>query len=428
MRRAAVVLAALSAALPLAAKNVTALADIHAAPRPFYTDGFLRVGYATDPLAGGEDAALRCRRAGAWTFRTSKCDEATLRFLHDYGLKAVFVPQGDLKSCVAALTRIAKGPYADAIGGVQLGDDPTGGSDPVKWRGVARAVRRSLPGVPVALPVRDEKSEIVVKMESAMECVTHLIVDLTDAPAPYARLDGISRALRAASGERIRKLKLWAVAPGGMKGLTGAREVAWQMHWIFSAFAVERTDGVFFAREYKPDDFGLVMRHFWAAAVVQPHLMGHGEGSFVEEAAAKQAKRPAVADVSTDLELSDSAGVDALDEGPAAAPAPQACARVAEGRPGDLEYLVFSQAPGVEGNDAQMCLAVVNTSGEPVELGVKITNKCGQTGSGYWRQMKPDPKTGAFANLTFMRGPKETGKFIETIAPGEISFIDFRVW
>ena len=57
MRSALIALAALFAALPLAAKNVTAKADVKASARPFYTDRFLRVGYVADPVVGGEEAA-----------------------------------------------------------------------------------------------------------------------------------------------------------------------------------------------------------------------------------------------------------------------------------------------------------------------------------------------------------------------------------
>lgn len=429
MNRTLLLSAALIAALPLVARDVTAQADSRATPRPFYTDGFFRVGYAADPVVGGEDAALRCRRAGAWTFRTSKCDDKTLEFLHRYGLRIVLVPEGDMKTCVSALTRIGKGPYADVIGGVQLGSDPTGGTaeDLAKWRAVAGAVRRSLPKAAVALPVRDEKSEIVAKLTSAAPGITHLIVDLTDAPAPYGRLDRISRALRVSPNKALQRLKLWAVAPGEAKAAKGALEVAWRMHWVFSAFAVERTDGVFFAREYGADDFGLVMRHLWATARVHPHLMGHGEGAAVEVQAQKKERKDVATPDDMDLESSDALAIDDLEEAVSAGFAPQACANVAEGRAGDLEYLVFAQDPGVADDKSQMCVAVVNTTGEPVKLGVKLKSRTGFTGWGYWRQMKPDPETGAFSNLTFPRAPRDQNQFVETIAPGEISFLDFRV-
>ena len=419
MRSALIALAALFAALPLAAKDVTAKADVKAKSRPFYTDRFLRVGYAADPAVGGEEAARRCRRAGAWSFRTSKCDDATLAFCQTYALRIVLLPDGDLKTCVADLTRIANGPYASVLAGVQLGSDPTGGSevDLAKWRTVLNLLRRRLPKVPVALPVRDEKSELIVKMAGTAG-VTHLLVDLTDTPAPYARLNAISRALRGASGKQLQGLKLWAVAPGAAKKATGARELAWQMHWIFSAFAVERTDGVFFAREYKADDFGLMMRHFWATAAVHPYLTGHGEGTFAETKPPKTGA--AAADL--DLESADSLDLEQLEDAVADGFAPQACAKVAEGRAGDLEYLVFSDAsPAVEGS-SQMCLAVVNTTGEQVELGVKLVSKTGDVGTGYRRRLVPDPKTGGFSNSTRPRWGKT-----ETVAPGEITFMDFNV-
>lgn len=427
MKRMPVVLAAVACAASLAAKDVTALVDVRAAPRPFYTDRFMRVGYVADPVVGGEDAALRCRRAGAWTFRTSKCDDATLGFCARYGLRIVLVLDGDRAGMIAALSRIAKGPHASVLGGVQLGSDPTGGPDAEKWRAVAGAARRLLPKVPISLPVLDEKSEIIGKMGGAMGNVTHLIADLTDAPAPYARIDGISRALRAASDKRLRALRIWAVAPGGWKGLKGAKELAWQMHWIFSAFAVERTDGVFFARRYEEDGFGRMMRHFWATVVVQPHLIGHGEGTFAEKDGAKRAKAAAVDADDMGVDALDSPGLDDLEAAFGAGSPPKACANVADGRTGDLEYLVFAERLGDADESCQMCLAVVNTSGEPVELSIKPRSKHGRVGDGYWRQLKPDPETGVPVSRTFPRSQRKPDRFIETIAPDEVSFLDFRI-
>lgn len=434
-------LVALCAALPLAARDITGHADITAKPRPFYgtgwgnpsgstyKDGFLRVGYATDPIPGDEDAALRCRRAGAWTFRTSKCDDETLEFLHRYGLKIVFVPDGDRRTCVSNLNRIAKSPYASVLAGIQLGTDPTGGTtdDLVKWRAVAAAAARNLRKVPIALPVRDEKSEIIPKLLGSAYGVTHLIVDFTDTPAPYKRLDLLSRALRDSPDKARQRLKVWLIAPGQAKGLSGATEIAWRMHWVFSAFAVERTDGVFFAQEYRSDDFGLVMRHIWATAAVHPHLMGHGEGAAVEVRAPKPEKLSSSTDEDTNLESNESLRLDDLEEAMATGTAPVACENVVAGRKGDLEYLVLAEKPGVEDDESQMCVAVVNTSGESVEFSVKLKSRTGFMGGGYWRRMVPDPKTGAFTNITHCRGPRRRNEFTETIKPGEIGFLDFRV-
>ena len=427
MRRTVIAAAVLAAAFPLLAKDMTARVIREAKSRPFYRDGFLRVGYVANPIAGGEDAAFRCRRAGAWTFRTSKCDDETLKFCRRYGLKIILLPKGDQKTCVGELARIAKGPYTNVVAAVQLGDDPTGGDDFAKWRVVASAVRRQLPRAQVVLPVRDAESGTLRQMAGSMANVTHLAVDLTDAAAPYARLDKLARQLRDAPDKRLGKLKLWAVAPGGWKGLKGAKELAWQMHWICSAFAVERTEGVLFAREYKSDDFGLLMRHFLATAQLHPYLKEHGEGTFVDEKAANLAKKPAVVSgAAEDLDLSDPSAMDELSDPFAAGHAPKACAAVAEGRPGDLEYLVFSEASGSSGVGTypQVCLAVVNTTGEPVELGLKILEK-GSPGSGFRRNLRPDPATGAVVNLTIPRGPHKGKGFSEPLAPGEISFMDF---
>lgn len=427
MRRTVIAAAVLAAGLPLLAKDMTARVILDAKSRPFYTDGFLRIGYAADPLAGGEEAALRCRRAGAWAFRTSKCDDETLKFCQRYGLKIILLPKGDQKACVDDLARIAKGPYTNVVAAVQLGDDPTGGADFAKWRVVAGAVRRQLPRAQVVLPARDAESGMLRQMAGSMANVTHLAVDLTDAAAPYARLDKLARQLRDAPDKQLGKLKLWAVAPGGWKGLKGAKELAWQMHWICSAFAVERTEGVLFAREYKPDDFGLLMRHFLATAQIHPYLMGHGEGTFVDEKAEKLARKPAVAIDEMDIGLSDSSETDVLDDPLATGRAPKACEAVAKGRPGDLEYLVLAQVPGCARRGiSQICLATVNTTSESVELGLKIIDK-GGAGDGFRRNLRPDPKTGAVVNLTTPRGPHMGKGFSEPLAPGEISFMDFTL-
>ena len=444
MKRMLIAGAALfAAALPLLAKEVTAHVDAKAVPRQFYatgwgcekgsdySDGFLRVGYAADPVAGGEEAALRCRKAGAWTFRTTKCDDETLAFCSRYALRIVLVLEGDLKTCGANLARIGKGPHASAICGVQLGNDPTGGTDEdiKKWRALAASVRRNLPGVPIALPVRDETSPILAKLIGTVPNVTHLAVDLTDAPAPYERLKKISIALRRSPDRTLRTLKLWAVAPGERKGLTNVQEVSWRMHWIFSAFAVERTDGVFFARDYKSDDFGRALRHLWVTVAVHPYLMGHAEGSSAPSEAAKPATRPAVTAADIDLEPAGVSGIDDIEDEEDRSPAPQACANAAEGRLGDLELLVFAEHPGEdEPGRSQMCVAAVNTSGEAVDLTLKINTKTGYLGGGYWRWMLPDPKADTFVTLTHPRGPRNKHEFVETIRPGEIAFLDFRLW
>ena len=444
MKRMLIAGAALfAAALPLGAKEVTAHVDAQAVPRQFYatgwgnehgadySGGFLRVGYAADPVAGGEEQALRCRKAGAWTFRTTKCDDETLKFCSRYALRIVLVLEGDLRTCAGTLARIGKGPYASVVCGLQLGSDPTGGTeeDVKKWRTVATAARRDLPDVPVALPVRDEKSPILAKLIGTAPGITHLMVDLTDAPAPYERLKQLSLALRRSSDPALRPLKLWAVAPGERKGLTNVQEVSWRLHWLFSAFAVERTDGVFFARDYKPDDFGRALRHLWVTVAVHPYLMGHVEGSSAAAAAKKPATQPVVTSSDIDLEPSDVSGVDDIEDKEDRGPAPQACARVAAGQTGDLEFLVFAERPGQdEPGRSQMCLAAVNTSGEPVELTLKINTKTGYMGGGFWRWMLPDPKADSFTTLTHPRGPRNKHEFVETIRPGEIAFLDFRLW
>ena len=66
------------AAAVSSAADLTLSIDTKAPARPSFPHGAPCVGYATDPQAGGEEAAVACRRAGAWLFRTALCDDATL--------------------------------------------------------------------------------------------------------------------------------------------------------------------------------------------------------------------------------------------------------------------------------------------------------------------------------------------------------------
>ena len=79
------------AAAVSSAADLTLSIDTKAPARPSFPHGAPCVGYATDPQAGGEEAAVACRRAGAWLFRTALCDDATLAFCAQYGLRLFVV-------------------------------------------------------------------------------------------------------------------------------------------------------------------------------------------------------------------------------------------------------------------------------------------------------------------------------------------------
>lgn len=429
MRRA-ILLALSCAALQLGAKEVTISLDSATRGRSFRPDGALRIGYAADPAAGGEDAALACRRAGAWSFRSSKCDDATLAFLAKYGLRVFLLLDGEAKEMIGTLNRIGKGPYAEVVMGVQLGTDPTGGADASKWRTVARVAAQNFPKRPIALPATDGEAPILSEIQESLSLVTHLMVDLRGEAAPYAKLNRLALDLCASSDEKRKGLRLWAVAPGRMPGQADDKAdsptaLAWQAHWAMSALAVDSTDGVFFDRPCRKDDFGLLMRHLWASLAVHPTLIAHGEGATTAAPAQKKAVAPAAKialDDDGDLEIGGESVAETFQGGAA----PVACANVAAGRTGDLEYLAFIEKEG-EPEDTQICLFVVNTSGERMRLKVNLKSKSGLTGPGFRRRLTPDAKTGGMSDRTTERVHDPLKPFCEWVEPGEITFMDFRI-
>lgn len=423
-------LAAVCAAFQLGAKDAVIALDSLAKGRSFRSAGAISFGYAVDPTAGGEEAAAACRRAGAWSFLSAKCDDATLGFLAKYGLRVFLQVDGEAKDMVAALNRIGKGPHARAVMGVQLGTDPTGGADAMKWRTIASVAARNFPGRPVALPVRDANSEILAKLKGQMRGVTHVMVDLRDTAAPYAKLEKLAKALRKSSDKMTRALRIWAVAPGKLPGRADASDaspatLAWQAHWMMSALAVEATDGVFFDRPCRADDFGLMMRHLWASLVLHPTLIAHGEGATA--VAPQTTKRKSAPTVDPGLDDDEFAiEGEPLVDLVATVAAPAACANVAAGRTGDLEYLAFIEKTD-QVEDTQICLMIVNTSGERKKAKVLLKSKSGLTGPGFRRSLRPAESADCMLNQTTERRHDPLKPFEEWIEPGEITFIDFRI-
>ena len=431
MKRLLIGFAALTAAFACGAKDVSIELDAGAAKRPFFADGVIPVGYAADPKPGDEAAALACRRAGAWLFHTSVCDDATLAFLSEYGIRIVLVIDGDLKTAVATLTRVAAGKYAHVLAGVQLGTDPTGGEDLAKWRAVLSAVTRQKLKCPVALPVKDIESPILKRMKGYLGAVTHLAVDLRDTPAPFEKLKRLSMQLESSPDASFKRFRLWAIAPGRLPGTPAAEAsspatIAWQTHWFMTAFAIGQTDAVFFDRPYGADDFGLLLRHLWATTARTQHLVGGGESEAIVKVATAATRKSATTEDDLSLDDAESLNVDDLAAALTAGTPLTACAKVAEGRIGDLQYLALlsDEKPNSEdGTLGRMGLLMVNTSGEKVRVTVKTNTKGGGTGTGFRRRFVPDAKTGGMSVSLRER----FGAVKAEIEPGEVTFVSFSI-
>jgi len=411
-------------ALAAAAKDLTLAIDTTGPARDAFPHDAPCVGYAADPQVGDEEAVLACRRAGAWLFRSSRCDDATLAFAAQYGLRLFVVLDGDLKTIGATLARLGESPHKKVVAGLQLGAEPSGGADPTMWRRIAETAARKFRGTAIALPVKDLDSPLYAKMAGYLGPVSHLIVDLRDAPAPYERLEAIAAKLRRSQDKSVAKLRLWAVGPGRLAGtpddkVSAPAAVAWQMHWIMSALAVNLTDGVFIERPCRADDFGRALRHLWAVTTKSRLIVGHGEGATAFAAAQKKPKAPA------DVSLDDEGGVGDLElnDATSAGCAPTACANVAAGKTGDVEYLVLA-APPVKDEGRCISLVVVNTSGEHVKLSVDVDKKGGNASGGFRRRLVPDAEKGEMRDSTRQRGGKPLA---ETVESGEVTFFDFRI-
>lgn len=413
------------AALLSGAGEVTFTIDTTGPSRNAFPHDAPFVGYAADPQAGGEEAAVACRRAGAWLFRTTKADDATLKFCAQYGLRLFLVLDGDQKECVAALNRLSQNPDKGVIAGLQIGSDPSGKTDSATLRKVAALAARLFPNTPLALPVKDLNSASYTALAGSVAPFTHLMVDLRDAPAPYEKLEGIAGKLRRSPDKSVSELRLWAVGPGRLASMAEGEEsspkaVAWQMHWIMAAMAVDRTDGVFLERAYRADDFGLAMRHLWAVTTLCRKLVGHGEGA--TEGEAKQSAKAAHGAAGLSLDGDDFGSLE-LDDAYTPGPAPVACANVAAGKPGDVEYLAFL-GPPMDKDGSRVFIFIVNTSGESMKISVDVNKNGGNVSSGWRRRLVPDAEKGVMLNSTRERFSKPLA---ETVEPGEVTFLDFRI-
>lgn len=419
--------AVLAAAMMFAvkARDITLAIDTTGSRREAFPHGAPCVGYSADPKAGGDEAfVLACRHAGGWLFHTTVCDDATLAFCAEYELRLFVVLSGSPKEVNKTFARLAKSPHRKVIAGFQLGADAKGGPDPTLWRRIAAQAAKEFPGVKIALPVEGLDSPIFGQMKDHLAHVTHLVVDARKESAPYARLKGIAEQLRCSSDKSVSKLRLLAAGPGNLPGRTDGQAsapatVAWQMHWIMSALAVRRTDGVFVGRPYRPDGVGRAMRHLWVVTNLNRTLVAHGEGASSGKAADVRSSATAA---KASVGLDDEEDLIELQDAEQSGPVPNACSNVAAGKPGDVEYLAL-MAPPTKDDGQHGCLVLVNTTGERAKLSLNVNGQGGSAGP--WRHgLVPDESREIkMRDFTRTCGGKP---FAETLEPGEVAFIDFR--
>ena len=166
------------------------------------------------------------------------------------------------------------------------------------------------------------------------------------------------------------------------------------------------------------------MRHLGASVRGCPTLVAHGEGTGSAGPVGK-GRASGVAAPDPDAEEIEIEG-----ENPSAlesdVSAPQACGNVAAGRKGDLEYLAFIGVEGAQ-EDTQVCLVVVNTSGERTRLKLNLKCKTGFAGSGFRSGLTPDRESRTMIDRTVERVRNPPKPFGEWMEPGEIAFIDFEI-
>ena len=193
-----------------------------------------------------------------------------------------------------------------------------------------------------------------------------------------------------------------------------------------TAFAIDRTDAVFFDRPAGADDFGLLLRHLWATTARTQNLVCGGESDAIVKVSTAATRKSATMEDDLSLDDAESLNVEGLAAALTAGTPLTACAKVAEGRTGDLQYLVLysDEEPNSEdGTLGRMGLLMVNTSGEKVRVTVKINTKRGGTGTGFRRRFVPDAKTGKMSISLRER----FGAVKEEIEPGEVTFISFSI-
>lgn len=363
-------------------KNVKTLFDIRNQPIAQTSKAFLGFGYVDDPIVGDEEVVLKYRKAGAWLLKTRKCDSQTLGFLVTNKVTVLLVLDGAREKIMEDIKRIEEGSYSSAIAGFLLGEKDDGGGEEEKWRAVVSVVKRKFPKKPIAIPAKNARPAMVKMLGSQIRQVSHFFYDLSNEKEPYDKLKAFSRPIQSAKSTS--HIRFWVVAPDRLPGSPVStraefKTMSWKIHWLMAAYATEMVDSVLFNQPFEADEFGATLRYLGVAFRDQPFVMAHGEANSMEVTKPKTN--------TPDLEQDLDEGADLLgdDSGLQIAVRPKACANVANGNKGDVEYLALRN-----GKD-RICLVMVNTSGKRAKMTVELKSK--KTGNCTYRRMFIDPET-----------------------------------
>lgn len=341
-------------------------------------------GYVCDPKVGGEETVLEYRHSGAWVLKTKVCDDKTLEFLTRNRISILLVLDGSREKINADLRRIADGNFGSAIAGFQLGDQPDGEGDAEKWRAVVSSIRRQFKDTPIAIPAADAKPPMAKMLADRMRDVSKLVYDFSKVPAPYKQLKEITKTITFGGNKDLKRMRLWVIAPDRMPGSDEStrsdfKTISWKIHWMMSAYAVEAVDAVLFNQPMQPDEFGYTLRYLGLAFRDHGTVLTHGESASADAAKSKNS--------SPDLEqdFDDLTGGFGGEDNMKIVASPKACANLADGKTGDVEYLALA-------NDSdRLCLVMVNTSGKRTKYSVETKGK--KTGNCTIRRMYLDPET-----------------------------------
>ncbi len=341
-------------------------------------------GYVCDPKVGGEETVLEYRHSGAWVLKTKVCDDKTLEFLTRNRISILLVLDGSREKINADLRRIADGNFGPAIAGFQLGDQPDGDGDAEKWRAVVSSIRRQFKDTPIAIPAADAKPPMAKMLADRMRDVSKLVYDFSKVPAPYKQLKEITKTITFGGNKDLKRMRLWVIAPDRMPGSDEStrsdfKTISWKIHWMMSAYAVEAVDAVLFNQPMQPDEFGYTLRYLGLAFRDHGTVLTHGESASADAAKSKNS--------SPDLEqdFDDLTGGFGGEDNMKIVASPKACANLADGKTGDVEYLALA-------NDSdRLCLVMVNTSGKRTKYSVETKGK--KTGNCTIRRMYLDPET-----------------------------------
>lgn len=375
------------AATATAAKDFSTLVDLAPAqPLARVPKNFPGFGYVCDPKVGGEETVLEYRHSGAWVLKTRVCDDKTLEFLKKNRISILLTLDGSREKINADLRRIANGRFESAIAGFLLGDRVDGGgeAEAEKWRAVVASIRRLFPKTPIAIPAADAKPPMLKMLADRIREVNHLVCDFTDVAAPYKRLKEIAKAVNFGSSRDMKRMRLWVIAPDRMPGSAEStrsdfKTISWKVHWMMSAYAVETVDAVLFNEPMRPDDFGYTLRYLGQAFRDHGIVLMHGESASSEAAKSKNSSPD------LDQDFDDLTGGFGGEDNMKIIASPKACANIADGKNGDVEYLALAN-----GSD-RLCLVMVNTSGRRTKYSIETKGK--KTGNCTIRRMYVDPET-----------------------------------